>query len=153
VRQQIFEVIYIRTTAEAVWRALTDPDVTQRYWFDTRIVSDWRVGSTIRYLRHGELTDEHVVLSCDPPHRLSHTFHPVFGEYRQEPPSRVEFGVAEHNGVVRLTVHHDDFPPASVVYRACSDGWPMILSNLKSLLECGAPLPRFEFAPQPARFE
>ena len=150
--QRIFEVIYIRATPAAVWRALTDPDVTERYWFDTRILSDWRVGSAVEYLRHGELTDRHVVLSCDPPHRLSHTFQPVFGEYRREAPSRVAFDVAGYNGVVRLAILHDGFPPDSQVYRACSDGWPMILSNLKTLLECGTPLPDFEFAPQPARF-
>jgi uncharacterized protein YndB with AHSA1/START domain len=150
--QRIFEVIYIRSTPEAVWRALTDADLTERYWFQTRIVSDWRVGATVRYLRNGELTDEHVVLAVEPPRMLSHTFHPVLGDYQREPPSRVEFRVDGDNGVVRLTVQHEGFPSDSKVFRACSEGWPMILSNLKTLLESGQPLPDFEFEPQPARF-
>ena len=151
--QRIFEVLYIRSTPEAVWRALTDPDVTERYWTRTRIVSDWRVGSTIEYRRDGEVTDRHTVLAVDPPWRLSHTFHPLFGDYAQETPSRVSMRIDQHNGVVRLTVQHDGFPADSKVYRACCDGWPMILANLKTLLECGEPLPEFEFAAQRARFE
>jgi uncharacterized protein YndB with AHSA1/START domain len=151
--QKIFEVVYIRTSASAVWDALTNPDVTQRYWFDTRIVSDWKVGSKVQYLRNGELTDEHVVLEVEKPHTLSHTFRPLFGEFQSESPSRVTFTMEESNGVVRLTVRHEGFPPESKVFRACSDGWPMILSNLKTLLETGTLLPAFTFSPQLARFQ
>jgi uncharacterized protein YndB with AHSA1/START domain len=129
--QKIFEVVYIRTSASAVWDALTNPDVTQRYWFDTRIVSDWKVGSKVQYLRNGELTDEHVVLEVEKPHTLSHTFRPLFGEFQSESPSRVSFTMEESNGVVRLTVRHEGFPPESKVFRACSDGWPMILSTAR----------------------
>jgi uncharacterized protein YndB with AHSA1/START domain len=77
----------------------------------------------------------------------------VFGEFRSEPASRVEFRLDESHGVVRLTVRHDGFPPNSRVFRACSDGWPMILSNLKTLLETHAALPAFEFAAQLDRFD
>ena len=152
-QQRIFEVSYVRTTIATLWDALTNPDVTQRYWFDTRIESDWKVGSRILYLRNGEVTDEHVVLAVDKHRLLSHTFKPIFGEFKAEAQSRVTFLLAESGAVVRLTVIHESFPPQSKVFRACSDGWPMILSNLKSLLETGAPLPVFEFEPQAARFE
>jgi hypothetical protein len=54
---------------------------------------------------------------------------------------------------VRLTVRHDGFPPNRRVFRACSDGWPMILSHLKTLLETHAALPAFEFAAQLDRFD
>jgi Uncharacterized conserved protein len=151
--QRIFEVIYIRASASAVWEALTNPDITQRYWFDTRIVSDWKVGSKVEYLRHGERTDEHVVLEIEQPHTLTHTFQPLLGDFRSEPPSCVAFTIEESDGVVRVTVRHDSFPPESKVFRACSEGWPMILSNLKTLLETGAPLPAFSFPPQTARFQ
>jgi len=50
----------------------------------------------------------------------------------------------------RITIIHDNFPPESKVFRACSDGWPMILCNLKMLLETGMPLPTFTFLPQSA---
>lgn len=152
-RQVIFEVVYIRATAAAVWAALTDPEITRRYWYDTRIESDWRVGSPIRYVRHGEVTDEHEVLAVAEPHRLSHTFHPLHEAFQAESPSRVTFTLEADSGVVRLTVRHDGFPPDSGVYRACSDGWPMILSNLKTLLETGEPLPACAFGPQADRFE
>jgi uncharacterized protein YndB with AHSA1/START domain len=151
--QRIFEVIFIRSSLAAVWDALTNPEVTQRYWFGTRIESDWRVGSKVLWLRNGEVTDEQVVLAVDPQRSLSHTFHPMFGELKAEPPSGVTFSLEENGGVVRLTVIHDSFPPESKVFRACSDGWPMILSNLKTLLETGTPLPAFTFPPQTSRFE
>lgn len=150
--QTIAEVIYIRASANEVWEALTKPDVTERYWGGTRIESDWKVGSKIQYLRNGELTDEHVVLDVKPPHRLSHTFQPLFAGFKSEPASRVAITIEEHNRVVRLTVRHDGFPPKSSVFRACAEGWPMILSSLKSLLETGAPLPEFSFSPQTDRF-
>ncbi|MHB1083689.1 MAG: SRPBCC family protein [Thiobacillus sp.] len=151
--QRIFEVIYIRTTLDALWDALTNQNVTQRYWFDTRIVSDWKIGSKVQYLRNGELTDEHVMLANEEHHLISHTFKPLFGEFQSESASRVTFSMEENGGVVRLTVVHEDFPPESKVFRACSDGWPMILSSLKTLLETGTPLPPYTFSPQDARFQ
>lgn len=150
---RIFEVIYIKTSLNALWNALTNPDITQQYWFDTRIESDWKVGSKVLYVRQGETTDEHIVLSVDEHRSLCHTFKPLFGEFKAEPPSRVSFSMEENGGVVRLTVVHNAFPPGSEVFRACSDGWPMILSNLKTLLETGASLPTYSFRAQVARFE
>ena len=134
---------YIASTPDEVWNALTDPNVTERYWSGTRIESDWKVGSKIIYRRNGEMVDEHVLLACEPPRRLSHTFHPVFGEFRNEPPSKVTFEIVPGGKVVRLTMIHDGFQENSAVYRACSGAWPMILSSLKTLLETGEPLPEF----------
>ena len=85
--------------------------------------------------------------------RLSHTFQPLFAEFKAEPPSRVTFSMGENGGVVRLTVIHESFPEGSKVLRACSDGWPMILSSLKTLLETGASLPTFTFHTQDERFQ
>ena len=151
--QRIYEVVFIKTTVAALWNALTNPDVTQQYWYNTRIESEWKIGSKVLYLRNGKVTDEQVVLAVEKPHRLSHTFHPLFGEFKAEPPSRVTFSVEENGGVVRLTVVHDTFPPESKVFRACSDGWPMILNNLKTLLETGQSLPVCSFPPQTDRFQ
>ncbi len=142
----IVHVIYIVATRSAVWDALTRPELTQRYWFDTRIESDWSVGSKVLYRREGKITDEHLVLEVVPKILLRHTFHPVFTkQYRAEPASRVTFSLAEDGGVVRLTMTHDEFPPDSRVFPACSVGWPMILSSLKTFLETGKPLPKFDF--------
>jgi uncharacterized protein YndB with AHSA1/START domain len=135
--------IYIASTPEKVWSALTNPDITERYWAGTRIESSWQVGSKVIYRREGQVVDEHELLVCEPPRRLAHTFHPLFGEFAKEPPSRVAFEIVSGGEVVRLTMTHDEFPEDSAVYRACSGAWPMLLSSLKSLLETGQPLPAF----------
>src|SRR6188472_3797584 len=107
--RRIHHVLYIASTAERVWNALTDPDMTQRYWFGTRMRSDWKVGSRLDYVVDGKVNDAHTILEIEPPHRLVHSFHPVFGEYEREAPSRVSYTLDECNGVVRLTLLHDRF--------------------------------------------
>lgn len=141
--QVIHEVLYIRTSREMLWRALTDPDMTEQYWGKTRIESDWRIGSKILYKRRGDITDEHIIEAIEAPRRLVHSFRPLFGEFAHEQPSRVTFELAKGDGIVRLTVIHDNFPPASKVYAACREGWPKILSSLKSMLETGRPIDAF----------
>jgi len=136
--------LYIAATPEAVWNALTNPDVTERYWGGTRIESDWQVGSKVIYRRNGHVMDEHDLLTCERGRRFSHTFHPTFGEFRHEPASRVTFEIVPGGKVVRLTMVHDQFSENSAVFTACSAAWPMILSSLKTLLETGAALPAFK---------
>jgi uncharacterized protein YndB with AHSA1/START domain len=143
--QIITYTIYIRSDVQAVWNALTNPDITQRYWFNTRIESDWRPGSKILYRRDGKVTDEHVISEIIPPRKLVHTFKPLFGEFAGELPSRVNIELKASGAVVRLSLRHDRFQPDSKVFPACAIGWPMILNNLKTLLETGEPLPDFDF--------
>jgi uncharacterized protein YndB with AHSA1/START domain len=143
---RILITTYIASTPEKVWNALTDPEITQQYWSGTRIESDWKVGSKVIYRRDGKITDEHIVLEVEPLRLLSYAFHPVFiEEFRDEPPSKVTFEIEAGGEVVRLTVIHDEFEEESEVYRACSEGWPMLMSSLKTLLETGKPLPEFEY--------
>jgi uncharacterized protein YndB with AHSA1/START domain len=142
--QRIAQTIYIQAPIEQVWDALTNPDVTEKYWGSTRIESDWRTGSLIRYMRDGEVMDEHTIIAVERPVRLVHTFQPLFGEFKDEPPSRVSIGLQAGGAVTRLALVHDGFPPDSKVFKACSEGWPMILSGLKTLLETGAALAPFE---------
>ena len=137
--QQIHIVTHIAATPAAVWNALTDPDLTQQYWGGMRIQSDWKVGSKVLYVVDGKVTDENTALVVEPPHKLSYTFHPVFGEYASEPASRATFTIVQNGDVVTLDMLHDDFPPNSVVLAACSNGWPPILSELKTLLEARQP--------------
>jgi uncharacterized protein YndB with AHSA1/START domain len=136
--------IYILSTPDRLWTALTDPNITERYWSGTRIESDWKVGCKVIYRRDGKIVDEHVLLCCEPPRKFSHTFHPTFGEFGNEPPSKVTFEIVPGGKVTRLTMVHDEFQENSAVYRACSAAWPMILSSLKTLLETGEPLPEFK---------
>jgi uncharacterized protein YndB with AHSA1/START domain len=137
--QQIHIITHIAATPAAVWNALTSPDMTQQYWGGTRIESDWKVGSKVLYLIDGKVTDENTALVVEPPNRLSYTFRPVFGEYAKEPASRVTFTIMQTGDVVTLDTLHDGFPPNSVVFAACSKGWPSILSGLKALLEAQKP--------------
>ena len=134
-------VTYIETTAEKLWRALTDPEFTRQYWFGTRLTSDWKVGSPFALVMDGKITDDGEVLVFDPPHRLSYTFRHILNEQaREERPSRVTFVLEPHGKLVKLTLTHDDFAPGSVMFEGISKGWPAILSSLKSMMESGAPL-------------
>lgn len=137
--QQILEVVQMKSSPEAVWTALTTPELTQRYWGGMRIESDWMPGSKIRYRRDGRITDEHVILEVNRLQRLVHTFHPLVPEYVNEDPSVVTFGIEARGSVVQLSVRHEGFGPESKLYCACRAGWPIILNELKSLLESGAP--------------
>jgi DNA-binding transcriptional ArsR family regulator/uncharacterized protein YndB with AHSA1/START domain len=151
---------YIRTTPKRLWEGLTHPAFTERYWgltFDT----DWKAGSPISLHQWGlTIADpEQVVLISEPYRRLSYTWHTFTPEWRQiahqtvgfaqefldriaaEPRSKVTFEIDDLGELVKLTVIHDDFQPGSEVLDTISQGWPHILSSLKTLLETGDILP------------
>jgi uncharacterized protein YndB with AHSA1/START domain len=147
--------IYIDTTTKRLWRALTDPAKTKKWWnisFDT----DWKVGSEID-VKMGHLTirdPEQVILEADAPYRLAYTWHTFSPEwasangyseddrlkFANEARSKVSFDIARANGVVQLSVVHDGFDSGSLVFEAIRDGWPPLLSSLKTYLETGEPL-------------
>jgi len=147
---------YINTTPERLWQALTDPAFTGRYWGVT-FESDWKPGSTMVWEGRGAKTVDpaQVVLESDPYRRLSyswHTFTPEFIEafemdadiaarWAGERRSKVTFDIEPLGRMVKLTVVHDDFEPGSTMLDGISNGWPHILSSLKSLLETGDTLP------------
>jgi len=132
-------VTYIKTSAEKLWRALTSSEFTTQYWFGTRWESDWKTGSACRaYDGDGKLTLTGEVLQSNPFTRLSYTFHNEKAGLAHEAASRVTYELAVEGDVVKLTVLHDGFEPGSAVFQAISQGWPKVLSGLKSLLETGA---------------
>jgi uncharacterized protein YndB with AHSA1/START domain/DNA-binding transcriptional ArsR family regulator len=150
-------VNYIRTTPERLWQALTEPAFTERYW-GMVFHSDWRTGS--RYVLHQfGLTiadDEQVVLDAEPYRRLSYTWHTITPEWADaldfseevrerlaaEPRSKVTFEIEPLDGEqVKLTVIHDGLAPDGLMASLIGNGWPRVLSNLKTLLETGEPLP------------
>jgi uncharacterized protein YndB with AHSA1/START domain/DNA-binding transcriptional ArsR family regulator len=133
-------VTYIRATAEQVWHALTDADLTASYWGHAN-VSDWQPGSPWEHRRtdgSGVADAGGRVLEVEPPHRLVMTF----GDPGEAPAvtSTVTFLVEPHEGIVRLTVTHEDLADAKAL-DAVSVGWPAVFANLKSLLETGQVLP------------
>jgi uncharacterized protein YndB with AHSA1/START domain len=139
-------VTYIATTPERLWQALTDGAFTERYWFGTRIESEWTLGATVTFLRNDAVYDSGAVLECDPPRRLSYSWRVQFHEeFRRERPSRVTFEIEPMSAggmksEVKLTVTHDDFDVGSKVFLAISGGWPVVLASLKSFLETGEAL-------------
>ena len=141
-KPEFIYVTYIETTAEKLWHALTDRDFIQTYWMDCILTSDWKIGSRMTMERYGELKNECVILESDPPRRMSYSWHSVFdAEMKTEKPSRVTYVLEPQGNIVKLTVTHENFADDSKTLPSISFGWPMVLSNLKSILETGHPLP------------
>jgi uncharacterized protein YndB with AHSA1/START domain len=129
-------VSYIASTPDKVFQALTSHEATGKFWFGNAATSDWKVGSPITFHREGKLIIKGEVLENDPPRRLSYTFKPMHDEkFAAEQPSRVVFEIEQQRDQVKLTVTHDDFAPDSKVFGNISNGWPLVLSSLKSYLE------------------
>ena len=129
-------VTYIASTPEKVFKALTDTDATAKFWFGNAITSDWKVGSPVTLHREGKLIVSGKVLEHDAPRRLSYTFQSQHEPHNgAEKPSRVVMDLEQQRDQVKLTVTHDDFAPDSKVFASISNGWPLVLSSLKSYLE------------------
>lgn len=132
-------VIYIRTTPERLWQALTDGETMRTYWFGMHQESSWQPGTEWRLLfKDGRVADTGTVLEIDPPRRLVLAWHhELRPELRAEGPARCTIEIEPVADAVKLTVTHMIGRPDSKLIEAVSGGWPRILSNLKSLLETG----------------
>ncbi len=138
--EKIFE-IYIKTTPERLWEAITDPELRSKYNFGVGVVSDWTPGS--RYEASSPAApaplSEGKNLEVDPPRRLVQSFNALWGEdVRREATSRVSWEIEQVADSCRLTVTHDQL--AEGANGELYGGWPMILSGLKTLLETGQTL-------------
>jgi DNA-binding transcriptional ArsR family regulator/uncharacterized protein YndB with AHSA1/START domain len=152
-RPEFVYTTYIRTTPERLWQALTEPSFTRRWW-QTTFETEWTVGSQMIWDNNGIVIadPEQIVLESNPFSRLAytwHTFTPAFNErmgdelaakLSRERRSRVSFDIEPVGEMVKLTVVHDDFEPGSTVVTMVRNGWPILLSSLKTLLETGEPL-------------
>ena len=144
-------VTYIHANAGQVWRALTDADLTARYWGHAN-VSDWRPGSAWEHRRadgSGVVDVVGKVLVAEPPARLVITFDDAPEARPDREPSVVTFLVEPHQDIVRLTVTHEKLPDREML-GGISRGWPAVLANLKSLLETGDVLPQAPWDMSPA---
>ena len=140
-KPEFIYVTYIETTPEKLWKALTDGDFTERYWFGVHLRSDWKIGSTFEMVRsNGTVSDAGKVVEYDPPRRLAYTFVNLSDEYKGELPALATFVIEPHGKLVKLTLTHEGFAEGSKFLLGISQGWPAILSALKSLLETGKPL-------------
>jgi len=138
-RSSFVYVTYIRTTPEKLWEALTDPQVIRQYRFNMIVECEWKKGSPWKMARaDGSLTDTGEILEIDPPRRMVIRWQIEWKpELKAEGPGRCTFELEPMESAVKLTITHEIDRPESKLVTAVSDGWPLVLSNLKSLLETG----------------
>jgi uncharacterized protein YndB with AHSA1/START domain len=132
-------VTYIRSTPEKVFEALTKPEIARRYWGHEN-VSDWKPGSAWEHVRANEQRTVNVVgkvVEVVPPTRLVITWASPSQAADPAAYSRVRFDVEAYEEMVRLTVTHDELEAGSAMAKGIQQGWPIVLSSLKSLLETG----------------
>jgi len=134
---KVFE-IYIKTTPERLWEAITDPEIRSKYSFGAGVRSEWTPGSRMEMSAPNAngLLGEGEILEADPPRRLVHTMVALWGDdVRAEGASRVTWEIEPIRDSCRLTVIHDQLREGANAQ--LYGGWPMILSGLKTWLETG----------------
>ncbi len=138
--EKVFE-IYIKTTPERLWEAITDPELRATYNFGVAVASDWTPGShyeSVHPKAPGTLA-EGENLEVEPPLRLVQSFNALWSdEVKNAGTSRVTWEIEPVADSCRLTVTHDEL--AEDTSPELYGGWPMILSGLKTLLETGETL-------------
>jgi DNA-binding transcriptional ArsR family regulator/uncharacterized protein YndB with AHSA1/START domain len=137
VMEKVFE-IYIKTTPERLWEAITNDELRRKYNFGVGVVSDWTTGSTYEAMHPGAgvAISEGENLEVTPPKRLVQSFNALWSEdVKAAGTSRVTWEIEQVEDSCRLTVTHDQLPEG--VNDQIYGGWPMILSGLKTLLETG----------------
>lgn len=138
--KHIFTTI-IQTDASSLWDALINPKITQQYFFGLSVETDWKEGNDLAYLNsQGEAQIEGKIIDTVPNHKLVYSFSGHCDEEDKEPPSRVTFEIEEMGKACKLTLTHDEFEEGSKEYINVGNGWPTVLSGLKTLLETGKPL-------------
>jgi len=132
-------VTYIRTTPERLWSALTTAEFAKQYWFGMHCESEWKAGASWQLkFEDGRVADAGEILAAEPPKRLVIKWRNEFKpELQAEGYSRCTIELEPRGEAVRLTVIHEMEKPGTKFIEAVSGGWPLILSNLKSLLETG----------------
>ena len=139
-RSTFVYVIYIRTTPEKLWSALTDDtEFMKQYWFGMHCDSEWTAGSPWRMVRtDGSVCDAGEIIEAEPPRRLViRWFHQDKAELKSEGESRCTLELEPSGAAVKLSITHTIEREPSQLIGAVSGGWPKIISNLKSLLETG----------------
>jgi uncharacterized protein YndB with AHSA1/START domain len=137
---------YIATTPEKLWEALTTGDFTRKYWFGREVRSDWKEGSPVTVVdREGKTTDAGVVLKCEPYRFLAYTLTCVHDHTAYEQRPTVSIRLIPMDAAVKLVLVHEHLSPGAFRseedgFIGINNGWPAILSNLKSLLETGRAL-------------
>ena len=135
--EKIFE-IYIKTTPERLWEAITNSEIRSKYQFGNTIETDWTPGGsfTMNNVKAGAPLGEGENLEVDPPRRLVQTMRALWGEdVKAEGTSKITWDIEQVGDSCRLTVTHSDLREGA--NEQLYGGWPMILSGLKTWLETG----------------
>jgi uncharacterized protein YndB with AHSA1/START domain len=128
-------VSYIATTQQKLWDALIKPEFVKEYFFGRDLQTDWNIGSPIRM---GDDWDGKI-LKSEPINLLSFTFHHLSQHaLSSEPVSTVTYELTQKGKLVQLTIIHEEL--SKKLYDNISQGWPQIVSSLKSFLETGKPI-------------
>jgi uncharacterized protein YndB with AHSA1/START domain len=135
---QVYQV-FIRATPEAIWEAITKPEFTQRYFHGSRVEITPAGRRSIG--PDGEVRGDSPVLEFDPPRKLVHGWHSIYDpELAAEEPSRVTWEIEPQDGggFCKLTVTHDQLEGApKTAESVVGEGWMMVISGLKTVLETG----------------
>ncbi|MFE9250293.1 SRPBCC family protein [Streptomyces sp. NPDC007088] len=147
---------YLRTSPEALWQALTDPAETSVYW-GAELITEGEAGAPVVWQERGVRIShpEQTVLTAEPGRAFAYTWHTFTPEWAAavgvdeatraalaaEPRSRVRWTIEPLYGQVRLRLAHENLAPGGLLRPMIAEGWPVILSSLKTLLETGEPLP------------
>jgi len=144
-KPRLVQQIIIKAPQERVWEAITTPEFTARYYYGSTLKTDLSVGSPFTYhMPNGAPIVEGEVIASDPPNRLVHSYHSLWPPMNEDAPTRVTWELeAMSGGVTKVTVVHEEFQGETATYQGLqSGGWAWILSNLKTLLETGEPMPQ-----------
>ena len=140
---QVYSV-FVRTTPEQLWDAITKPEFTSKYFYGSLIESTWEQGAPYAGWA-GDRSQQYVdgeVIEASPPRKLVTTWRALYDpETAAEPFSRVTWEIEPAgDGVTKLTVVHDELEASPKTAENVAGGWSFVLSGLKTLLETGAPL-------------
>jgi len=137
--------IIIKAPQARVWAAITTPEFTAHYYYGSTLKTDLSVGSPFTYhMANGSPIVEGEVVLSDPPNRLVHTYHSLWPPLDEDAPTKVTWELESMSeGVTKVTVMHEDFQGETATYQGLqSGGWTWILSNMKTYLETGEPMPQ-----------
>jgi uncharacterized protein YndB with AHSA1/START domain len=129
---------YIRSTPDRIWHAITDGDETERYYYGTRVSSDWQVGSSLSYAYpDGRIAADGEVLEVDPPHRVVMSFHARWDpEIEAEGPVTMTWEIEPtEDDMCKLTVTTEGFVAGSRTESEFGGGIVWIVSGLKTAVE------------------
>jgi uncharacterized protein YndB with AHSA1/START domain len=131
---------YVSCRLAEAWRAIVDGDLTEQYFYSTRVESTWEPGAAIRYLNaDGGVVADGAVIAIDPPHRLEMSFHPRWDpQLEMEGPVHEMWRVEAANNLTKVSVEVWDVDPDSQTYSQFFEGLPFIVSGMKTVLEKGS---------------